>query len=123
MTPFRVSSLLMWFGLLVPPAAWTLQHVTGFFLTQATCLPHGRTWTIHMDAWTAAVGAFAVLLIVAGIVASVVAFRRTSGAESGTPDARVHFMSIMAMCVGPLVLFIVVMSTLGATLLTECQQS
>jgi hypothetical protein len=101
------------------PAAWTAQHLTGYTLTVATCRQAGA---LDMDAWTIAVTAAAAVIAIAAIAAAVVTFRATRGAEE-PPDARIHFLAVIGITIGPLFLAMIVMSGLGATLLPRCVQS
>jgi hypothetical protein len=118
------TPVLMWFGLLGAPFAWTLQHVTGVVLTLANCNVVGRTqWQIHLDAWTIAVTAGAVLVTLAAGVAAIATFRRTRDVGSEPPGSRVHFLSIVALTTTPLLLAIMLMSGVGSILQAGCPQS
>jgi hypothetical protein len=113
----------MWFGLLGAPIAWTLQHVTGFALSQATCSEAGRGWTIHMDAWTLVVGATAFTIGLLAEIAAVATWRATRHGSDEPPESRIHFLAVIAATVNPLFMCIIAMSTLGALFLANCQQS
>ena len=54
MSPRRRTSVLMWFGLLGAPAAWVVQFVFGYAVTEAACDAAGTKWGIPVDAWAAA---------------------------------------------------------------------
>ena len=113
----------MWFGLLGAPIAWTLQHITGFALSDATCSEAGRGWTIHMDAWTLVVGATAFAIGALAEIAAFITWRATRDSNDEPPESRIHFLSVIACTVNPLFLCIIAMSTLGALFLANCQQS
>jgi hypothetical protein len=118
------TTLLMWFGLLGAPAAWTLQHVAGFGLTVANCGPAaGADGRIHLDAWTIVVSAAAVLVTVAGLLAALATWRRTRDVGTEPPGARIHFLSLVALTTTPLFLCITVMTGLGVLFLDGCRQS
>jgi hypothetical protein len=106
----------LWFGILGAPAAWTLQHVTGYALTVVRCGEGGPS--VHMDAWTLAVTATAVVVALAAEAAAIVTFRATRGEES-----RVHFLAVIGVTIGPLFVAMILMSGLGAIVLTQCAQS
>jgi hypothetical protein len=110
---------VLWFGVFGAPAAWTVQHLTGYTLTVATCREGAA---LDMDAWTLAVTVAAAVVAVAAIAAAIVTFRATRGAEE-PPAARIHFLAVIGITVGPLFLAMIVMSGLGATLLPRCVQS
>lgn len=123
MSGSRVSTgLLMGFGLLAPPLAWTLQHVAGFALTQASCGRAGRGWDVHLDTWTVAVSAAALIVALAAAGAAAIAFRRTRDAGEAPPTSRVHFLSIVALTTTPLFVAIILMSSIGAVVLSPCSQ-
>jgi hypothetical protein len=118
------TPLLLWFGLLGPPLAWTFQHVAGFALTDAACSGPGRTPEFTVDAWLIVVAAVGAAIALLGEIAAIVMFRRTRQAsEEELPEARVHFMAVVAMTIGPLFLAIILMSGLGSILLSACRQS
>jgi len=114
----------VWIGVLGAPAAWAVQHVTGYALTEATCDEAGTSgWDVHMDLWTIVVTAAAVAVALAAIAAAIATFLATRGAESEPPRARIHFLSVIGITIGPLFLAMILMSGLGAVFLTECVQS
>jgi hypothetical protein len=118
------TSVLLWFGLFGPPAAWTVQHITGYALTEATCGAAGRSgWDVHLHAWTIVVSATALAITLAGGAAAVLTFLRTRDAGEEPPASRVHFLSVVAMTTTPLFAAIILMSSLGSLLLTPCVQS
>jgi hypothetical protein len=120
---------LSWFGLLGAPLAWTVQHVTGFALTQAQCGGAGAGWDVHVDAWTIAVTAPAAAIAILAELASIKVFRETrsaegaGGSEEPPPKGRVHFLATVGIVISPLFLFIILMSGLGTVFLPECVQS
>ena len=116
-------SAVLWLGVLGAPAAWTLQHVTGFALTEATCEEAGTSgWNVHMDAWTIAVTATAVAVALAAEAAAIATLRATRGAESEPPAGRAHFLAVIGVTIGPLFLAMILMSGLGAIFLTPLAQ-
>jgi hypothetical protein len=118
----RRISMLAWAGAWAPPLAWALQHMAGFMLGLAQCSPNGSRWHISLATWAVAFAAVAGLIAVAGIVAAVVAFRRTRGLGDGPPPgSRIHFVAVMALAIGPLFLAIIVLNGLGAGLLDTCR--
>ena len=116
------TPLLLWFALFGPPLAWTFQHVTGYALTEAACSGPGRRPGFGVDAWLIVVAAAGASIAVLGVIAGIVMFRRTRDAPEEPPPSRVHFLSVVAMTIGPLFLAIILMSGLGSILLAACRQ-
>jgi hypothetical protein len=118
----RRLQAMLWFGLLGAPAAWTLQHVTGFALTQAAC-NGAYSGDVALDGLTIAVTVAAAAVAILSELSAVAVFRRTRGAGDEPPGARVHFMAIVGMTIGPLFVAMILMSGLGVTILENCRQS
>jgi len=116
------ASRLMWFGLLAPAAAFTTFHVGGYALTEAECNVAGRSASLGLDVWTVVLTALAALVTGLGCVAAVLAWRRTRDCGDEPPGSRVHFMSVMGMTTGPLILLIILMAGIGALVLPACVQ-
>jgi hypothetical protein len=117
------TPILLWFGLLGPPLAWTFQHVAGFALTDAACSGPGPRPEFTVDAWLIVVAAVGAAIALLGELAAIAMFRRTRDAPEEPPASRVHFLSVVAMTIGPLFLAIILMSGLGSILLSACHQS
>jgi hypothetical protein len=115
-----VSRALLWLGVFGAPAAWTVQLVAGFALTQAECGAAG--WDVHMDAWTLAVSAVAVVVAVAAEAAALLTFRATRDAGSEPPGARSRFLAVLGITIGPLFLAMILMGGIGAVVLVQCRQ-
>jgi hypothetical protein len=121
--------LLMWFGLLGAPTAWTLQLVAGYGLTEAACNAAGTQWSTPVDAWTIVVTCAGAAVAVLAEAAAILAFRRTrnvegvGGSEEPPPKGRIHFLAVVGMTISPLFLAIIVMSGLGSFVLDNCVQS
>jgi len=114
--------LLLWFGLLGAPFAWTVQHVFGFGVTQAACNLASRQWTVPVDALTlvATIGA-TVIALLAG-ASAVIAFRATRDAGTEIPGARIHFLATVGVVVTPIFVAIVLMSGISVLMLPACHQ-
>jgi hypothetical protein len=118
------EATLLWVGVLGAPAAWTVQHMTGYALTEARCREAATAggWSLDMDAWTIAVTAVAAVAAIAAMGAAIVTFRATRGAEE-PPRERIHFLAVIGITIGPLFLAMILMSGLGAVVLPQCVQS
>jgi hypothetical protein len=119
------ASLLMWFGLCAPPAAWTVQHIAGIGISQGICGVSAATPGDHsaLDPWNVGVAIGALVIGVAGLVASIVSWRRTREVGTDPPGARIHFLTIVALTTTPLFLAIIVLSGFSDLFLTGCRQS
>lgn len=115
-------SLLVWAGVAAAPAAWALQHVSGFAFTQAQCERAGTEYRIHLEPWFIGLSSAAAVIALGGILAAIFVWRETRGAGEEPPASRVHFLSVVGMTSSPLFLFIILMSGLGSTLLPQCVQ-
>ena len=130
----RPSNLLVWFGVAGGAAAWTVQFVANLAFSFAQCNQPTTRWQLPVHGWQIGLSAAAVAVVLAAMAACASVFRRTfriddvfgqerRGDGSAPPLGRVHFLAIMGFVVNMLVLAIVVMTGVGAPLLTVCQQS
>jgi Mn2+/Fe2+ NRAMP family transporter len=120
-----VQAGLLWFGVFGAASAWTLQHLSGYILSEATCDEAGREWNVHSDTWTLAITGLAAATACAAGIAALLTFRanRDADDDSPPPDGRYYFLSIIGMTITPLFLAMILMSGLGSALLTGCRQS
>ena len=130
----RRSNGLLWFGVVGGALAWALQFVANLAFSFAQCNQPTTRWQLPVHGWQIALSAGAVVIVLASMAACVSVFRRTfriddvfgqerRGDGSVPPLGRVHFLAIVGFVVNVLVLAIVVMTGVGAPLLTVCQQS
>jgi hypothetical protein len=114
----------MWAGIVGAPVAWTCQHIFGFGVTQAGCSVGSRGWHVPIDTWTAIATSVAGALAIAGLAASVIAFRAVRNADNDTapPKGRIYFMSICGIVISPLFLAIILMSGIATLILSNCRQ-
>ena len=115
--------VLVWFGVLGPPAAWVTQFLLGYGVTQAQCNPSGARWGVPIHTWTIAATAAGATVALLGWLAAGAAFRATRDASSAPPRGRVHFLSVVALTTSPLFLLVIVWSGVGALVLQECHQA
>jgi hypothetical protein len=121
------AGVLLWFGLLGAPAAWTVQFVIGFWLSEIGCSP-GGDGALGIDVWTVAITVVAAVLAVLAELAAIATFRRTRGArgmggsEEPPPKGRVHFLATVGIVIAPLFFLIIVMSGVGVAVLQDCRQ-
>ncbi|MFN2617634.1 MAG: hypothetical protein ABR581_11010 [Thermoleophilaceae bacterium] len=126
--PAQPLRLFMWFGVLGAPFAWTLQFLVGYGLTEAACNPGGDRGLALNGTTLVATVAAASIAVLAELSALKVFLhtrpvRGTGGAEEPPPRGRVHFLGTVGLLLGPLFFCIIVMSGVGAIVLTDCHQS
>jgi len=126
MRPTR-ASVLLWLGLLGAPAAWTVQFLIGYWLSEIRCSAGGNG-ALAVDGWTIATTVAAAVLAVIAELAAITTFRRTrdvrgvGGAEEPPPKGRVHFLATVGIVIAPLFFLIIVMSGVGVAVLEDCRQ-
>lgn len=118
----RSLELMMWVGVVAAPAAWACQHVFGFGVTKAGCSLGSRGWNIPIDSWTIIAGSVAAALALAGLVASILAWRTVNATskDDPPPEGRIYFMAVCGIVISPLFLAIIVMSTVATAVLSNC---
>ncbi|MFL5819202.1 MAG: hypothetical protein ACJ76S_00765 [Solirubrobacteraceae bacterium] len=122
MSPRRQTRTLLWFGVLGAPAAWVVQFVFGYAVTEAACDAAGSRWGIPIDTWTLIATAAAATVALASEVAAIAMFRATRRSGSEPPAGRIHFLATVGLTVAPLFLCAIVMSGIGVIALTNCHQ-
>lgn len=128
------STAVIWFGVLGGAIAWGVQFVANLAFTFAQCnAPPGR-WQLPVHGWGIALSAVAVGIGLAAMGVSLWLFRRTfhldhiaeaerRGKGSAPPTGRINFLATVGLTVNFLALAIIVMTGIGAPLLSVCQQS
>jgi hypothetical protein len=128
------STAVIWFGVLGGALAWAVQFVVNLAFTFAQCnAPPGRR-QLPVHGWEIALSAVAVTVGLAAMGVSAWLFRRTSrldhvaeaerrGEGTAPPTGRINFLAMVGLTVNFLALAIVVMTGIGAPLLSVCQQS
>ena len=129
----RPSDRLVWFGVLGGPLAWAAQFVANLAVGFAECDIPGR-WHLPVHLVGVMLSIAAVGIGLAALAVSAQLFRRTDaidglreqvvrGFGGEPPAARIHFLAIVGLTVDGLALAIIVMTGIGAPILTLCQQS
>lgn len=128
------SNRLVWFAVLGGAGAWTVQFVINLAFSFAQCnAPEGR-WQLPVRGLQIGVSAVAVAI---GLLSAGVAlwlylytyqFKHVAQAErrgegSVPPTGRINFLAVVGLTVNLLALAIMVMTGIGAPLLTVCRQS
>jgi hypothetical protein len=128
------SNRVVWFAVLGGGIAWVVQFAANLSLTWAQCnAPPGR---FHVPVHSISI-AISVVAIVIGVLSIAVAlwlylytyqFKHVAVAErrgegTGPPTGRVNFLSVVGLTVNFLSLAIMIMTGIGAPLLSVCRQS
>lgn len=130
----RESNRFLWFAVLGGPLAWAAQFVANYALGVAQCDDPAARWELPVHAWEVALAAAGIAV---GLTAGAVSLRiylRTAqiddihhevlrGQGGAPPEARIHFLAICGLVVNFLAIAIMVMTAVGAPLLSLCQQS
>ena len=119
----RRRPLLMWFGVLGAPLAWTAQLWLATGLTIATCSTAGRRWDLPVQPLTTALTVVAALTAALAAASAFAVLRTTPDASGAPPVGRVHFLAVIGLTVSGLFGCLIVMSGLGVALIDLCRQS
>jgi hypothetical protein len=119
--------MLAWLGALGPPFAWAVQHIGGYALGLADC-PDGTIgpgWKVDVNPWTIVIGGTAALVATGCGLAAFAAYWTTREADDtdAPPAGRIHFLAVIGMTIAPLFLAMIVMSSAGGIIASDCQQS
>lgn len=129
------SNALVWFGVLGGSCAWAAQFVAGYAFGIAQCDPPAVRWQLPVHGWQAGLAAGALIIALLSLSVSLRIFLRTRGPHNeifdpiargdstAEPVGRVQFLATLGLTVNPLAIAIIVMSGIGAPLLSVCQQS
>jgi hypothetical protein len=121
--PNIVSSVLLWFGVLGGPLAWTGLHVVGFGANTASCNDFGAQHSVDPNVWALALTISTGLVAAGALAAALVMWLATRTDDTAPPLGRMHFLATLGLILGPLFLFMILMAGLGATVLPQCVQS
>lgn len=128
------STAVIWFGVLGGALAWAIQFVANLAFTFAQCNSPAGRWRLPLHGWEIVLSAAAVGVGLTAMGISGWLFRRTShvdhiaeaerrGEGSAPPSGRINFLATVGLTVNFLALAIIVMTGIGAPLLSVCQQS
>jgi hypothetical protein len=124
---------VVWFAVLGGAFAWVFQFVANLALTWAECnAPARRTLPVHtveivLSACAVAVGVGAIALSL-WLYLYTYQFKHVTVAErrgegSPPPTGRISFLSVVGLTVNLLALAIMIMTGIGAPLLSVCRQA
>jgi hypothetical protein len=111
----RRASLLLWLGVALPPLAWTLQLVAGYWVEEAACGSPGLDGTV----WQAVTFVVAGALGAAGLAAAAVTFRAVR-AGAGDARGRVAFLAVTSLSAALVFALGIVMTGVGVLSLDPC---
>ncbi len=120
-------SLLLWFGVLGPPAAWATHLVLGDLVFELGCGPtvRGRDlFGVSLETWGFVQTAALLLVAIGAGIAALVALRRLRRAPSDDPrTGRAHAMAIAGIASAFLFGLIILFGALAPALLEGCVPS
>jgi hypothetical protein len=116
----RRASLLLWFGVVAPPLAWTLELVAGYWFEEAACGVGSGRWGVNGELWLAVTFAVCALLAVAGTLAALATFRAVR-AGAGDARGRVAFLAVTSLSAALVFVLLTAMTGLGVIALDPCK--
>jgi hypothetical protein len=112
----RLNVLLL-FGLLAAPLAWTAQLVVGYGIGDARCSIAGMQWGLDSEAGTAALFGATAAIALAGLAVSWRLERRAARDERG----RVAFMASGGVLLSVVFLFLILLGGIAALSVEHCR--
>jgi hypothetical protein len=111
-----------------------VQFVANYAFVAAQCDDPSARWQLPAHAWEIGLGAAGIAVALAAGTTSLTLYLRTAriddihhevlrGQGGAPPQARIHFLAICGLVVNFLALTIMLMTAVGAPLLSLCQQS
>ncbi len=119
------ASPLLWFAVLGPPAAWAGQFAAGYWLAEASCDRSDARWTLGHELATIGLTVAAAVVVAAAAATSLSIYRgaRDADDDDAPPPGRNHFLATVGLTVAVLFFFLVVMTGVGVSVLSPCNQS
>lgn len=123
--PSSPAAPAQWFAMGGAGVAWFFQEIFGYWISQGNCSESGAGWGSGAEFWTIVAAAVAAAIAIAAGLVAVGLFRGTVEAEThgGPPPGRVRFLAIVGMAMTPLFLAMILMSGIGAGVLSPCHTS
>jgi hypothetical protein len=115
------TRLLVWFGLLGAPLAWTLELVVGYGWEEAACAPAGMRWNIGSTWAHISIFAATAAIAVAALFSAAAGWR--TARRSADARGRIEFLAAGGVFVSALFLAAVVMTGGGVVALEPCAPS
>jgi len=120
----RRLAVLQWVGLLAGAAAWAVQFLAGYWITQAECGSGGSR--LANDPWQAGLMAASALCVAGAEAVAITVVRRTRGtsyATDGPPLGRIRFFALAAVAANAAFLMIILLSGVAALSAAACRQA
>ncbi|MFN2490187.1 MAG: hypothetical protein ABR529_10705 [Actinomycetota bacterium] len=123
------QSLLLWFGILAAPAAWSLQVVIAPDLSEILCYPGaegsglGRIYGIEIETVLVALTAGLALVAFAAVLVSLSCWRKLHRTRDATTGRRATWMAGAGIFVSALFLLGILIGFLPMVFLGSCESS
>jgi hypothetical protein len=123
------ESLLLWFGILAAPLAWTAQILVAPDLAEILCYRgaagsgHSRVYGLPLESVLFALNVALTAVAVAGVIVSFACWRRVRGAHDPTPAQRATWMALAGILVSALFLIAIVIGFIPLYFLESCTTS
>ena len=117
------ASLLLWFGVLGAPLAWTLQLVAGYGVEEAGCAEGARRWGVPSHGLQIAILCFCAAVALGSGLAAGWSWREAGRGRLRNRRGRVAFLGICGLLLSALFLALIVLGGAGAATLDTCARS
>lgn len=120
------GSLLLWFGILAGPLAWTTQVIVAPDLAEVLCYSgaegsgRGQVYGVDIQVFIVALTALLTLVCLAGLVASLRCSRALRATEDSTTAGRATWMARAGILVSALFALATVIGFIPVFLLESC---
>ena len=122
-------SLLLWFGILAGPLAWTAQVALAPDINEVLCYPgaestgRGELYGVPMVAVVAIFSAAMLAVSLLGLAASLSCWRRVRRGRDATPARRATWMAFAGVLVGALFSLAIAVGFIPLAFLDACERS
>jgi hypothetical protein len=123
------QSLLLWFGILAAPLAWTAQVLVAPDLAEVLCYPgaaasgRGGVYGVPLEDFLLYFSVALAAVAAGGQAVSWRCWRRLRGSADPTPARRATWMALAGMLVSALFLIAIVVGSIPLFLLESCTPS
>lgn len=120
------QSLLLWFGILASPLAWTAQVIVAPDLVEVLCYPgaaesgRGQVWGIGIEVFLVVLTSLLTLVALIATAVSLLCWRRLRASRDETQGQRATWMAGAGILVSALFLLAIVVGFIPMLFLESC---
>jgi hypothetical protein len=108
----------LWLSVTIPPAAWAVQGLFGWFVSSHACPGTSQPWSFGAARWAVILSALAALAV--SVAALVVSIRKVRSLQQSTDVERVRYLSMVGLLVGASITLGLLYSGLSAVVISGC---